>query len=292
MTGMIFDIARFALTDGPGIRSVVFFKGCPLRCQWCHNPESQSRQPEIMFFPGKCLACGLCETRCSNDCHTFIASAHKFIPAHCNGCGQCANACPAQALTLSGKTRTAEEIVNVLKKDAVYYNNGGGITLSGGEPLFQPGFAAAILQLAKKQNWHTAIETCGFAKWEFIKPLLSLVDLWLYDVKCLDPAKHLAFTGADNKMILENLRKLNDSGSRIELRAPLIPKVNDGDNDIRQLVELAESLRNVTGIHPEPYHPFGQDKIKRLGRQSTSIFHSPDDADLQRYKKLLGDWYI
>lgn len=292
MTGMIFDIARFALTDGPGIRSVVFFKGCPLRCDWCHNPESQAIRPEIMLFQEKCLHCGLCAEICTNNCHTFATRAHCFNPAHCTGCGKCADRCPASALTIAGQTVTAEYVINILRKDAAYYNNGGGITLSGGEPLCQPDFAAEVLRLAKEQNWHTAVETCGYAQWDVIRPLLPFIDLWLYDVKSVDAAKHQAFTGVDNSIILENLHKLNDAGAIIELRAPLIPGINDNDNELLQLVELAEDLCNVTGIHPEPYHPFGQDKLKRLGRQPTTRYPAPGNATREHYRSILGNLYL
>lgn len=292
MKGVIFDIARFALTDGPGIRSVVFFKGCPLRCQWCHNPESHSIKPEIMFFKEKCLNCGLCEKYCAYGCHTFASSIHLFTPNHCKGCGQCARFCPTKALTVSGQTVTAENVIDTLKKDSAYYNNGGGITLSGGEPLFQPEFAAAILKLAKEKNWHTAVETCGYTNWDIIRQVLPFVDLWLYDVKCVAPDKHLAFTGVDNSIILENLHKLNEAGAIIELRAPLIHGVNDSNHDILQLVELAENLSNVTGIRPEPYHPFGQDKLLRLGHSPQPLFPVADDNELKRYQNILGNLYL
>lgn len=292
MTGAIFDIARFALTDGPGIRSVVFFKGCPLRCQWCHNPESHSIKPEIMFFKEKCLNCGLCEKYCACGCHTLASRIHQFTPNPCKGCGQCAKVCPTKALTVSGQTVTAENVIDTLEKDSAYYNNGGGITLSGGEPLFQPEFAIALLKLAKEKNWHTAMETCGYANWNIIRQVLPLVDLWLYDVKCVAPDKHLAFTGADNSIILENLHKLNEAGAIIELRAPLIHGVNDSDNDILQLIELAGKLCNVTGIRPEPYHPFGQDKLLRLGYSPQPPFPVADDNELKRYQNILGNLYL
>lgn len=292
MKGVIFDIARFALTDGPGIRSVVFFKGCPLRCQWCHNPESHSIKPEIMFFKEKCLNCGLCEKYCACGCHTLASRIHQFTPNPCKGCGQCAKVCPTKALTVSGQTVTAENVIDTLEKDSAYYNNGGGITLSGGEPLFQPEFAIALLKLAKEKNWHTAMETCGYANWNIIRQVLPLVDLWLYDVKCVAPDKHMAFTGADSSIILENLHKLNEAGAIIELRAPLIHGVNDSDNDILQLVELAGKLCNVTGIRPEPYHPFGQDKLLRLGYSPQPQFPVADDNELKRYQNILGNLYL
>ena len=187
---------------------------------------------------------------------------------------------------------TTENVIGTLEKDSAYYNNGGGITLSGGEPLFQPEFAIALLKLAKEKNWHTAMETCGYANWNIIRQVLPLVDLWLYDVKCVAPDKHMAFTGADNSIILENLHKLNEAGAIIELRAPLIHGVNDSDNDILQLVELAGKLCNVTGIRPEPYHPFGQDKLLRLGYSPQPPFPVADDNELKRYQNILGNLYL
>lgn len=245
-----------------------------------------------MFFKEKCLNCGLCEKYCAYGCHTFASSIHLFTPNHCKGCGQCARFCPTKALTVSGQTVTAENVIDSLEKDSAYYNNGGGITLSGGEPLFQPEFAVAILKMAKENNWHTAVETCGYANWDIIRQVLPLVDLWLYDVKGIAPDKHMAFTGVDNSIILENLHKLNEAGAIIELRAPLIHGVNDSDNDILQLVELAGKLCNVTGIRPEPYHPFGQDKLLRLCHSPQPQFPVADDNELKRYQNILGNLYL
>ena len=241
-----------------------------------------------MFFKEKCLNCGLCEKYCACGCHTLASRIHQFTPNPCKGCGQCAKVCPTKALTVSGQTVTAENVIDTLEKDSAYYNNGGGITLSGGEPLFQPEFAIALLKLAKEKNWHTAMETCGYANWSVIESLLPLVDLWLYDIKCIDSPKHLWFTGKDNTLILDNLRKLDSYGANIELRLPLIPDINDTNSDLLKITVLTESLRHITGIYPEPYHPFGLDKYCRLGRRSPSEFKSPDPITLNRYRQLLG----
>lgn len=248
-----------------------------------------------MFFQEKCISCGLCAEICTNNCHTFTSKAHRFNPEHCTSCGQCAQYCPTQALTVAGQIMTAADVIGTLKKDAAYYNNGGGITLSGGEPLFQPEFTLEILRLAKEQNWHTAVETSGFAEWNIIAALLPFVDLWLYDLKMVDPVRHQMTTGADNRLIIENLYSLNQHGAVIELRTPLIPGINDSNDDIHQLVWLAERLQHVTGIHPEPYHPFGQDKLIRLGHKLTPFtpsFPVPGEADLKRYKEILGRLYL
>ena len=291
--GIIFDIQKFSLQDGPGIRTTVFLKGCPLRCLWCHNPESWKSTPELLFDVRKCSLCRQCLKQCPVQCHHFINDQHIINRNKCIGCGNCVDNCYSDALELCGKKMSVDSVLKKVLEDKSFYKySGGGITLSGGEPMAQFDFSLELLQRAHAAQLHTAMETCGYANWNIIRQVLPLVDLWLYDVKCVAPDKHMAFTGADSSIILENLHKLNEAGAIIELRAPLIHGVNDSDNDILQLVELAGKLCNVTGIRPEPYHPFGQDKLLRLGYSPQPQFPVADDNELKRYQNILGNLYL
>ncbi len=266
MSAMIFDIARFALHDGPGIRTVVFLKGCPLRCLWCHNPESQRPEPELFFTPEKCLGCGGCAAVCPRHCHRFGAAGHGLERGNCLHCGKCAAACIPGALAMVGRRWTADEVLAEVLKDRDFYrNSGGGLTLSGGEPLAQPEFLRELLPKAKAAGLQISLETCGYAPWELLRELLPEIDLFLYDLKATDPEKHRRFTGVDNARILENLRQLDAAGGRIILRCPLIPGVNDDPAHLDALAALAERLRNLQEIQLQPYHPLGVDKCARLG---------------------------
>ncbi len=293
-SGMVFDIARFSLNDGPGIRTVVFLKGCPLRCLWCHNPESQNPRSEILYDPEKCSACGRCAEICPQSCHEFGEpgrgeQSHRIRRADCAGCGLCAERCPGGALSLAGKIMSSTAVLEEVRKDLDYYRPEGGLTLSGGEPLFQADFSRELLEGAQKEQIHCAVESCGFAPWKLIESMIPLVDLWLYDIKCIDPEKHALLTGQSNRIILENLRKLDASGAGIELRCPLIPGKNDSDAELKDILRFAGTLRNLTGIRPEPYHPFGEDKLLRLGRERIrqSI---PEEKDLARYRRFFPEW--
>jgi len=265
---IVFDIQKFSIHDGPGIRTTVFLKGCPLRCVWCHNPESWRPEPELLFTAAKCTGCRRCAEVCPTGVHAFTADGrHELDRAACVRCGKCVELCPAEALELCGRSLTVEEVMAEVRKDRVFYeNSGGGMTLSGGEPMMRPEFTFALLNAAKKEGIHTALESCGFAPREEFERILPVTDLFLFDIKTMDEAKHLRLTGRDNRLILSNLEFLNGAGAKIVLRCPLIPGLNDTPSELAKIGELAERLSGVTGIDVEPYHPLGVSKAERLGQ--------------------------
>lgn len=268
-TGTIFNIQRFSTSDGPGIRTVVFLKGCPLRCAWCHNPESHSAKAEIFYKQDACIRCGACAAVFQKGCHEIAEGLHLYHRENCSGCGQCAEVCCANALELCGEEKTAEEILEILLRDKPFYEeSGGGVTLSGGEPLMQYDFTLALLKLAKGQGLRTAVETSGFSTRDLAE-LCQYVDLWLYDVKLFSEEEHRRYTGVSNRTILENLRFLDRMGARIILRCPIIPGINLTDGHFDRLATLANSLTGVTAVHLEPYHPLGQAKAARLGKNQS-----------------------
>ena len=273
-TGRIFDLKRFAVHDGPGIRTVVFFKGCPLRCAWCHNPEAFDIQPELMVYAARCIGCGACLTACPHGAHQVIVqdgtSRKVHLRERCVGCGRCAETCYAEALVLLGRQFTVKEVVAVIRQDAAFYRqSGGGVTLSGGEPLMQPEFALALLRQCQAEGYHTALDTCGQAPWPVFEALLPHVDLVLYDLKHMDPQTHLRHTGVTNARIIENLRRLGAAGVPVEVRMPIIPTINDAREDVEQAAELLASLRHVRAVRLLPYHRLAGSKYQRLGRENT-----------------------
>ena len=264
-SGTVFDIQRFSLHDGPGIRTIVFLKGCPLSCKWCSNPESQNMKPVIMYKKNECLHCGRCINACSRKAISF--ENKTFIDRSiCTGCGECANACPAGALVVKGKTMTVQQLIRELKKDATTYRrSGGGITLSGGEPLVQYEFAAELLRACKAQGWDTAIETTGAGITEAVEKVIPYVDTVLLDIKHLDTEKHKKFTGIGNEQILKNAARISQISSTV-VRVPVIPGFNYSEEEIRAITEFAKTLRGMRTIHLLPYHTFGENKYDLLGR--------------------------
>ena len=264
-SGTVFDIQRFSLHDGPGIRTIVFLKGCPLSCKWCSNPESQNMRPVIMYKKAECLHCGRCAAACSRKAISFENKA--FIDRElCTGCGECANACPAGALVVKGRTMTVQQLIRELKKDATTYRrSGGGITLSGGEPLVQHEFASELLRACKAQGWDTAIETTGAGLSEAVEQVIPYVDTVLLDIKHLDTGKHKQFTGIGNEQILKNAARISQISNTV-VRVPVIPGFNYSEQEIRAIAEFANTLRGVRTIHLLPYHTFGENKSDLLGR--------------------------
>lgn len=267
MNGTILNIQRFCTDDGPGIRTTVFLKGCPLHCVWCHNPESQAKRCEIMFDPQKCITCGSCSAVCLRNCHTFDAD-HKFERKMCIGCGACAEACPTNSLTLYGKRISVCEAYNEVARDKVFYKtSGGGVTISGGEPLSQPDFTAALLKMCKANGIHTAIETSGFADEKSLFSVIEHCDLVLFDIKETDEELHKRFTGVPLKPILKNLQLINERGIPFIVRAPIIPSINDRESHFFALKGIRTSMGFCQGIQIMPYHNLGSYKYELLNRE-------------------------
>jgi pyruvate formate lyase activating enzyme len=267
MTGRIFDIQRFSIQDGPGIRTTVFLKGCPLHCTWCHNPEGIGAAPALSYVAEKCIACGECFARCPEGALAKMRTGKAAVErTRCTQCGKCAPVCDAQALEMVGREASAEEVLEVVLRDREYYDaSGGGMTLSGGEPLFQPGFAEALLAEARRHKLHTAVETSGYAEWPVFQRILPLTDLFLYDCKETDPQLHAGFTGQTNELIRRNLRGLEAAGAAIVLRCPMIPEYNARKEHLDGIAALARELPRLKGVELLPYHRLGRPKINRFG---------------------------
>jgi pyruvate formate lyase activating enzyme len=288
--GFIFNIERFTLHDGPGIRTTVFLKGCPLNCLWCCNPESQSIAPQVAYFKEKCTACDHCLPLCPKGA---VSPGGKDQPviidfALCDGCGKCMPACIPGALVMMGEEKTAVEIVDIVKRDLPFYTrSGGGVTLSGGEPLAQPVFTAEILRLCKVEGIQTAIQTCGYAAQADVDKVLPYMDLVIFDLKHMDPAIHQTLTGKSNQLILENLHYIDSRKKEIVLQIPLIPGMNDSEENLTASFQLAKSLKYVSGVSLLAYHALGRSKYARIGRKVES-------ADLQQpdhnYLKIKSEW--
>lgn len=266
MTGLIFDLKKFSLHDGPGIRTTVFFKGCPLQCWWCHNPEGIRPEQELLLRPNCCIRCGACVEACPQGALSAGGEAPRAGEGFCTQCGACVEACYAGARELVGRWMAASEVLAEIECDAVFYDeSGGGVTVSGGEPLLQPDFLRALLRGCRDRGMHTALDTCGYAPWEVLDGIREWVDLFLYDLKLLDDARHRQYTGVSNALILENLRALAERGQRIWLRVPVIPGINDGDRDVRRLGAFAAGLPHLERVDLLPYHPLARQKYSRLG---------------------------
>ena len=267
--GNIFDIQRFSVHDGPGIRTTVFLKGCPLRCLWCHNPESHKAGVNLAYYSNKCSLCGACASVCPNGCHEITDGKHVFSRHGCVSCGKCVEACAFGALELYGMRKSAEEVFSEVIRDKSFYeNSGGGMTVSGGEPLMQPDFLVELLKKAKSENVHTCIETSGFAEEETVRRVAEYTDIFLFDIKATDDGRHLALTGVPFTKIKENLFLLDSLGKSIVLRCPLIPEVNTDTAHIENIAKIAVSLENLLEVNVMAYHTLGNGKYDALGMEN------------------------
>ena len=270
MKGIVTDIQRFSVHDGPGIRTTVFLKGCGMRCAWCHNPEALLPRPQLQTFPAKCIACGACVEVCPRGAHEMRDGRHVFHRDRCAVCGACARVCYAGALVMVGREMTAEQVLaEVLEDRAFYEHSDGGVTLSGGEPLFQREFAAAILALCHRQGIQTAIETNLACTWEDIAVVLHVTDILIIDIKLLDPAAHQLWTGASNELILENARRISLQPKPLIVRTPIVPGVNDTPDEIARITDFIDDFQNLLYYELLPYHPLGHDKYDSLGFEYT-----------------------
>jgi len=259
--GIIFDIKNFAVHDGPGIRTTVFLKGCPLRCLWCSNPESQKMKTQLMIYSEKCTDC----SKCIEVCPTGAAKSGGVIRGKCIGCGRCVEACLNTARKLIGRWVTSEEVVKEIVKDKVLYSNsGGGITLSGGEATMQPKFATEILKMCREQGIHTVLDTSGYCKWDSFLGILKYVNLVYFDIKCIIPEKHLELTGVDNNKILKNLKHMDKLGINFTIRMPIIPGYNNSEEILSATGEYLRKLRSNFLVVLLPYHAYGKSKYERL----------------------------
>ena len=267
INGLVFNIQRYSIHDGPGIRSTVFFKGCPLRCKWCSNPESINTAAELMVREARCNGCGRCIKVCTPGALLLAASGLRLDRAKCDLCLNCIEACWEDALELAGRQMSVDEVVEECSKDELFYrNSGGGVTLSGGEPLLQADFALELLRRLKGRGFSTALDTCGHVPWHVLDRAMSYTDLVLFDVKHIDADEHRDGTGADNRLILSNLEKAVDAGkSRIWIRVPVIPGYNDGDPYLQSLAARLQGMK-AEKISLLGYHEWGRAKYQSLGR--------------------------
>jgi pyruvate formate lyase activating enzyme len=263
-SGLIFDIKRFALHDGPGTRTTVFLKGCPLRCQWCHNPEGISPDPLLTYHSNRCMACLECINACPEAVLEF--KDHRIIRhTGCTLCAVCVDICPTGAWEISGKKVEALEIIQKVEKDFLFFDQSeGGITFSGGEPLYQIDFLLNLLQLARLKGFHTAVDTSGIAPLRHYQQISSLVDLFLFDIKCLDEQKHRYFTAVSNQLILSNFKILANTGKDIFVRIPVIPGFNDNPEEILRISNFVKENSSVRRIDLLPYHAMAKEKYRRL----------------------------
>ncbi len=292
-TGLIFDIQRFSVHDGPGIRTTVFLKGCSLRCFWCHNPEGLRMTPEVQFLPNRCIACGACVVACEHGGQHLDEHGRSFTRERCVACGKCVEACVAEALNLAGRHVTDTEVVAEVLRDRVFYEaSDGGVTLSGGEPALQPDFARAILARCKAEGLHTAIETCGNVPWENLAMLLPFTDLVMMDLKQMDAEKHRAATGVGNERILANARRLAGMRVPLLLRTPVVPGVNDTPAEIAAIAAFIAELVSLragagNGVGPTdiswellPFHRLAADKYRSLGLEYRARDLNPPPREL------------
>ena len=282
----VIDIKRFAVHDGDGIRTTVFLKGCSLKCVWCHNPESISFNPELAYYENKCIGCGQCVSICKENAHYVDNGKHIFEREKCISCGKCADVCIGNALTFYGKEMTVNEVLEIVLEDKDFYEqSGGGVTISGGECLLQADFCKELLKPLKKHGINTAVDTCGYVPREFIDKVMPYTDTFLYDIKAIDEEVHEKCTGHTNKIILENLRYLDECGKKVEIRIPYVPDYND--NQIEKISQFLSELKNIVKVRVLPYHNFARGKYEALGLKNTLPDTLPSDNEIKLAEESL-----
>ncbi len=264
--GMIFDINKYSIHDGPGIRTTIFFKGCPGSCRWCHNPESLSPSVEILYRKDRCIECGGCLKACPNKALSITEQGVLTDSSRCRVCGKCVSACPSEARELVGRTVIVDELMDEIEKDILFYDeSGGGVTISGGEPLIQPEFLIALLKKCRERNIHTTVDTMGYADPETLCRVAEYTDLFLFDIKHMDSEKHVECVGVPNKIILSNLRMLLENGYAVKVRIPVIPGINDDPENIERMGKFIVSLPAIGGVSILPYHDTATKKYIQFG---------------------------
>lgn len=286
-TAIIFNIQKFCVHDGPGIRTTVFFKGCPLKCMWCHNPESQNARKEMLYDKNKCTLCGKCISICPQGALVIEESIIKTDINKCNFCGKCCIYCVNGAREIAGKEYTVDEVVNAVLKDKIFYEeSNGGVTLSGGEPLINIDFVEELLMKLKSNNIHTAVDTCGAVNFDILERASKYTDLFLYDLKAMDDEKHIKYTGVSNKIIIENLKRLSKIHNNINIRMPIIEGVNADFDHIGEVLRLIDGL-GIVNVNLLPYHDISQHKYFKLGRTYNSeIMAKPSDDKMNSFKEI------
>ena len=270
-TGKIFDIKKYAIHDGPGIRTTIFFKGCPLLCWWCHNPESLRKNSQRLYRQERCIACRECTTACSNDAIAESENGLQWIATECVYCKICEQACPAGAVEFVGKTLSVDEVLAEITKDIIFYDEShGGVTLSGGEPLMQPSFLIELLDACGELELHRTVDTSGYVDTETLLKAATRTDLFLYDLKHMDPEKHFLYTGVSNEIILTNLKRLSQHGAQIIIRFPVIPGINSDEENIDQTGVFVSSLPGVSEVNILPYHCAAEAKYENLGMKNNA----------------------